>query len=68
MPSKPQRLVYISSAGASKGSFVPYSKSKGLTEEGLVKSGYGDTIIFRPGMLAVPGGREEGRLVESVVA
>lgn len=43
-------------------------KSKGLTEEGLAAIGYDETIIFRPALLAVPGGREEHRLAESVFA
>ena len=30
--------------------------------------GYNETIIFRPGMLVVPGGRAEHRLVEKIAA
>ncbi|ORY82306.1 hypothetical protein BCR35DRAFT_303680, partial [Leucosporidium creatinivorum] len=63
---KEQTLVYCSSGGASSTSLFPYFKSKGLTEEGLSTLNYQQTIIFRPGMLIIPGGREEGRLVENV--
>ncbi|KAL8278959.1 hypothetical protein RQP46_008628 [Phenoliferia psychrophenolica] len=65
---KDQKIVYCSSGGASSTSFAPYLKSKGLTEEGLASLGYKETIIFRPGMLVVPGGRAEHRLVESLAA
>ena len=62
-------LSYVlQSGGASSSSYMPYLKSKGLTEEGLVSLGYSDTVIFRPGMLVVPGGRGEGRLAESILA
>ncbi|KAK7437363.1 hypothetical protein VKT23_018608 [Stygiomarasmius scandens] len=47
-----QRLLYCSSGGANSRSPFLYTKSKGLTEEGLASLGYSDTIIFRPGMLA----------------
>lgn len=43
-------------------------KSKGLTEEGLAAIGYDETIIFRPSMLAVPGGRAESRILEFMLA
>lgn len=56
------------SGGSSSSSFIPYSKSKGLTEEGLASLGYDETIIFRPGMLVVPGGRPDHRLMESIAA
>ncbi|CCA71840.1 hypothetical protein PIIN_05775 [Serendipita indica DSM 11827] len=46
-----QRLVYISSVGANRNSMFLYSRSKGLTEDGLSALGYSDTIIFRPGFL-----------------
>ncbi|KAK4693814.1 oxidoreductase, partial [Phenoliferia sp. Uapishka_3] len=65
---KDQRVVYCSSGGASSTSLFPYTKSKGLTEEGLAELGYKECIIFRPGMLIVPGGRGEHRLVESMAA
>jgi len=37
-----------------------------LTEQGLAALGYTRTVIMRPGFLQVPGGRSEGRLVESL--
>jgi len=51
---KPQRLVYLSSGGASSGSWVPYLKSKGLTEEGLLSIGYEEFLVFRPGPFKDP--------------
>jgi len=60
-----QRLVYLSSGGASSSSPFLYARSKGLTEEGLAKLGYSDTIIFRPGMLQGTA-REHPRLAETV--
>ncbi|KAK4050112.1 C-24(28) sterol reductase [Microbotryomycetes sp. JL201] len=65
---KKQSVVYCSSGSASSSSPFPYIKSKGLTEEGLAAIGYDETIIFRPGMLVVPGGRAEHRLMESLAA
>ncbi|GAA6054453.1 hypothetical protein JCM3770_007224 [Rhodotorula araucariae] len=56
-----QSLVYVSSSGADSKSWFLYPKSKGLTEEGLAGLGYARTIIFRPGLLVVPGGRGEHR-------
>ncbi|OCH93676.1 hypothetical protein OBBRIDRAFT_790025 [Obba rivulosa] len=50
-PAHEQRVVYLSSAGANPNSWFLYPRSKGLTELGLAKLGYQDTIIFRPGML-----------------
>ncbi|KAJ2932102.1 hypothetical protein H1R20_g4976, partial [Candolleomyces eurysporus] len=49
--SENQRLVYLSSTGASSSSPFLYTKSKGLTEEGLARLGYKETIVFRPGLL-----------------
>ncbi|KII86026.1 hypothetical protein PLICRDRAFT_306878 [Plicaturopsis crispa FD-325 SS-3] len=46
-----QRVVYVSSAGANASSSFLYTKSKGLTEQGLASLGYKDAIIFRPGFL-----------------
>ncbi|KAJ7173686.1 hypothetical protein C8R46DRAFT_1189864 [Mycena filopes] len=59
----PQRLVYVSSVGADSTSRFLYTRSKGLTEEGLAGLGYADTIIFRPAIL---GGRSELRPAERV--
>ncbi|KAF8347946.1 hypothetical protein F5887DRAFT_1060703 [Amanita rubescens] len=50
-PNHSQRVVYLSSGGANPSSPFLYTKSKGLTELGLAKLGYSDTIIFRPGIL-----------------
>jgi len=50
-PSKQQRLIYLSSGGSSASSPFLYLKSKGLTEQGLARLNYSDTIIFRPGVL-----------------
>lgn len=42
-----------------------FRRSKGLTEEGLAKLGYKDTIVFRPGFLAGTH-RADSRPLESV--
>ncbi|GAA5867283.1 hypothetical protein JCM1840_005009 [Sporobolomyces johnsonii] len=64
---KKQKMIYLSSGGASSSSPFLYPKSKGLTEEGLAALGYDQTIIFRPGFLVVPGGRKgDHRLAESL--
>ncbi|KAK4058329.1 hypothetical protein OIO90_000486 [Microbotryomycetes sp. JL221] len=65
---KAQSVIYCSSGSGSSSSWFPYLKSKGLTEEGLASLGYNECIIFKPGMLAVPGGRKEHRLAESLAA
>ncbi|KAJ7777405.1 hypothetical protein B0H16DRAFT_1853958 [Mycena metata] len=59
----PQRLVYVSSVGADSDSHFLYTRSKGLTEEGLAGLGYADTIVFRPAIL---GGRAETRTAEKI--
>lgn len=41
-----------------------YPKSKGLTEEGIAALGYSSAVIFRPGLLLAPGGRQERRIPE----
>jgi hypothetical protein len=41
------------------------NRSKGLTEEGLARLGYQDTIVFRPGYLAGTN-RPEPRLAETI--
>jgi oxidoreductase len=64
--SHSQRLVYLSSGGANASSPMLYTRSKGLTEVGLARLGYSDTIIFRPGVLK--GAERPGlRLPERVV-
>lgn len=59
-------MVYVSSAGSSSSSFIPYSKSKGLTEEGLAKL-YERCIIIRPGFL-MNANREEKKPGEGIAA
>lgn len=41
-------------------------RSKGETERELASLGYGEVIIFRPGFLRIPDGRDEPRLVENI--
>jgi oxidoreductase len=55
-------LVYCSSRSSSSSSWVPYLKSKGLTEEGLAGL-YSNTVIMRPGFLK-NAGRPESRIFE----
>ncbi|KZT61488.1 NAD(P)-binding protein [Calocera cornea HHB12733] len=50
-PSRQQRLVYLSSAGANPQSSFLYTRSKGETELALAALGYGETIVFRPAVL-----------------
>jgi len=64
IPGKDQRIVYLSSGGANAGSMFSYIRSKGLTEQGLMKAGYTDAIMFRPGLLKAQ--RDESRLVETL--
>jgi len=59
--SKQQRLLYLSSGGSSASSPFLYTRSKGLTEQGLANLKYSDTIIFRPGLLTQRG---EARFAE----
>ncbi|KAG8882238.1 Protein fmp52, mitochondrial [Tulasnella sp. 332] len=60
-----QRLLYLSSTGASSSSFFLYPKSKGLTEQGLDALGYKDFIVFRPGLLD-NAERDKPRMVETI--
>ncbi|RDB18567.1 Oxidoreductase HTATIP2 [Hypsizygus marmoreus] len=62
-----QRVVYVSSIGANASSSFLYTKSKGLTEQGLASLGYDDTIVFRPALLAGTH-RADRRFAESLVA
>ncbi|KAG1771073.1 hypothetical protein EV702DRAFT_660092 [Suillus placidus] len=50
-PEHKQRVVYLSSSGANPSSSFLYMRSKGLTELGIARLGYADTIVFRPGFL-----------------
>jgi oxidoreductase len=65
-PAHEQRVVYLSSGGANPSSPFLYTKSKGLTELGLARLGYADTIIFRPGFLK-NAERPDKRLAETVL-
>ena len=64
-PAHEQRLVYLSSTGASASSPFLYPKSKGLTELELAALGYKETIVFRPAFLK-GAERPEHRLAESI--
>ncbi|KAK2462761.1 hypothetical protein APHAL10511_005279 [Amanita phalloides] len=64
-PNHSQRVVYVSSVGANHSSSFLYPRSKGLTEIGLAKLGYNDTIIFRPSMLK-GANRAEPRIAETI--
>ncbi|KAG8748574.1 Protein fmp52, mitochondrial [Ceratobasidium sp. 414] len=64
-PAHQQRLVYLSSGGASASSPFLYPKSKGLTERGLASLGYNDFIAFRPGLLT-GAERDHPRIAESI--
>ncbi|GAA6008919.1 hypothetical protein JCM10207_004026 [Rhodosporidiobolus poonsookiae] len=59
-----QRVLLISAVGASSSSMFMYTRSKGLTEEGLAAMGYAETVLFHPGIIAIPGGRSDANLVE----
>ncbi|KAG8892802.1 Protein fmp52, mitochondrial [Tulasnella sp. 417] len=59
-----QRLVYLSSMGASPTSPLLYSRSKGLTELGLAGM-FSDCTIFRPGLLK-EADRGQHRLGEAI--
>ncbi|KAG2123459.1 hypothetical protein DEU56DRAFT_873458 [Suillus clintonianus] len=50
-PTHQQRVVYLSSSGANPSSSFLYPRSKGLTELGIARLGYEDTIVFRPALL-----------------
>ncbi|KAJ6474678.1 hypothetical protein C8R47DRAFT_1221083 [Mycena vitilis] len=63
--SHPQRIIYVSSIGANPNARFLYPRSKGLTEEGLARLGYEETIVFRPSFLAGTK-RSEFRLAEKV--
>lgn len=67
-PSASADDVVSQSAGSNASSPFLYSKSKALTEQGIAALGYTENVVFRPGMLAVPGGRGEARLLESIAA
>ncbi|KAI5123478.1 hypothetical protein M0805_008848 [Coniferiporia weirii] len=66
-PTHEQRLVYCSTILANASSPFLYTRSKGMTENGLADLGYADTITFRPGYLA-NAGRSHVRFRELVIA
>ena len=57
---------FVQVYSASLTSSVPYSRSKGLTEQALAEVGYKDTIIFRPAVLSNTN-RSETRVLESAL-
>ncbi|KAG0697934.1 hypothetical protein DFH29DRAFT_1082080 [Suillus ampliporus] len=65
-PMHEQRVVYLSSGAANPSSSFLYTRSKGLTELGLARLGYADTIVFRPGLFK-GAQREETRLGETIL-
>ncbi|KAF9814838.1 hypothetical protein IEO21_04890 [Rhodonia placenta] len=65
-PAHKQRVVYLSSAGADASSHFLYTRSKGLTEQGLASIGFDDVIIFRPSFLA-EANREQPKPGEAFV-
>ncbi|KAG2345892.1 hypothetical protein BDR05DRAFT_95269 [Suillus weaverae] len=64
-PEHQQRVVYLSSSGANPSSSFLYTRSKGLTELGIARLGYADTIVFRPGILK-GAQRADKRLAETI--
>ncbi|KAF4569541.1 Protein fmp52, mitochondrial [Pleurotus pulmonarius] len=64
-PEHPQRVVYCSATMANSKSSSLYTRSKGLTEEGLASLGYSDTIVFRPAFLK-GATREDTRVAETM--
>jgi len=62
-----QQILYCSSAGANSKSMFLYPQSKGLTEQCIAAIGYAETIIFRPAILEIPGGRPSTSLKETFV-
>ncbi|KAG8918134.1 Protein fmp52, mitochondrial [Tulasnella sp. 417] len=59
-----QRVVYLSSIGASATSSFLYARSKGLTEQGLAAL-FSDCTVFRPGLLK-EADRGQPRLAETI--
>ncbi len=57
--------VLISSANASTGSMMGYSKMKGQIEEDIKALSFDHIVILRPGLIA--GYREESRPAEAVI-
>ncbi|KAL7010238.1 hypothetical protein EMMF5_000258 [Cystobasidiomycetes sp. EMM_F5] len=65
IPELSQTVIYCSSQMADPTSSMLYTRSKGLTEQGLASMGYDKCIIFRPGYLRVKDGRDKPRWVET---
>ncbi|KAG2364654.1 hypothetical protein BDR07DRAFT_1482270 [Suillus spraguei] len=65
-PEHKQRVVYLSSGGANPSSSFLYMRSKGLTELGIARLGYADTIVFRPGLFK-GAQRADKRLGETII-
>ncbi|KAG1747956.1 uncharacterized protein EDB91DRAFT_1334795 [Suillus paluster] len=65
-PTHQQRVVYLSSSAANSSSPFLYTRSKGLTELGIARIGYADTIVFRPGLFK-GAQREDKRLAEIIL-
>lgn len=63
-PEHKQRLVYLSVAGSSLSSHVPYYRSKAETEIRLASLEYDDSIVCRPGLIFTQ--REQSRFLESL--
>ncbi|KAG8902754.1 Protein fmp52, mitochondrial [Tulasnella sp. 408] len=60
-----QRLVYLSSMSANANSRMLYTRSKGLTEQGLAAL-FSDCIVFRPGLLKAADRGGPPRLAETI--
>ncbi|KAG1874414.1 hypothetical protein F4604DRAFT_1764655 [Suillus subluteus] len=65
-PEHKQRVVYLSSSAADSSSHFLYTRSKGLTELGIARLGYADTIVFRPGLFK-GAQRADKRLAETIL-
>lgn len=63
---KDQKILYVSSSGASTSSPFLYPKSKAATETKLRELGAKTTIVFRPGLLELNDEREESRVGEAI--
>lgn len=64
LASTGQRLLYCSSGGGNSGSFFPYLRSKGQTDEAMAALPYTDVTIAQPGML-LEAHRDPPRYLES---
>ena len=62
-----QIIIILFYAGASDSSYFLYPLTKGKTEKSIIALGFENTIIYRPGVLLTPEGRQEIRMVEWVL-